>query len=106
MKAQYIKTIQLNARNQFEPAQLIYEQNVAVEHAAIIGFISEVHDNSIDTIMFDPIDLSFEEGDNVFVILAEVMSWEQIYKKLIVSLKKNPKMAKFWQDTFDLPDLI
>lgn len=106
MKAQYIKTIELNAKKHFEPAQLIYEQNVALEHATIMGFICEVHDNSIDAIMFEPIDLTFEEGRPVFVILAEAISWEQIYKKLIISLKKNPKMAKFWQETFDLPDLI
>lgn len=106
MKAQYIKTIELDARSKFQPAQLIYEPNVPIEYATIIGFICEVHDNSIDAIMFEPVDLEFEEGSPVFVILAEVISWEQIYKKLITSLRKNPKMANFWQKTFDLPDLI
>lgn len=106
MQAQYIKTIELNAKNKFKPAELLYEEDVPIEHASIIGFISDVHENSVDTVLFEPIDMELNERTKVSIILSEELSWDTILSKLIGALKQNPEMHDVWVSTFDLPDLL
>lgn len=81
-----------------EPGMFVYSS----DNTSVIGFIYDVSDYTADIVMFEPLETT---DTTRVIVIAEVLSINDMFNKLRQALKKNPRMMPIWSEHFGMPDI-
>lgn len=91
---QYYK--QLEPGHNASPADFVCD-----EDDLVIGFISEVYENTYDCVLFDPINTD----ETTIISYSDTINWQQILILLQKALKQNKARMFDWHHYCALPDI-